>query len=64
MRLAEGWALIRVNVDPIQVTEPKVGGWHSFKGGRSFVRVWYIHIKMPTQVHNCACTYKCTHTNI
>ena len=36
MRLGKGWALIRVNFDPIQEFEPKVGGGCSFEGGRSF----------------------------
>ena len=32
-KLAPGWALIRVNFDPMQKIEPKVGG------GRSFTRL-------------------------
>ena len=32
-KLAPGWALIRVNFDPIQEIGPKVGGGHSFVSG-------------------------------
>ena len=32
--------LIQVNLDPIPEIGPKVGGRHSFKRGRSFVRLW------------------------
>ena len=41
-KLAPGWALIRVNFDPIQEIELKVGAGHSFKGGCSPVRLQYI----------------------
>ena len=37
-KLAPGWALIRVNFDPIQEIGPKVGGGHSFMSGSSFTR--------------------------
>ena len=30
-----GWVLTRMNFDPIQEIRPKVGGGHSFEGGRS-----------------------------
>ena len=30
MKLGPGWALLRVNFDPIQEIEPKVGGGCSF----------------------------------
>ena len=30
MKLTPGWALFRVNFDPIQEIEPKVGGGRSF----------------------------------
>ena len=41
-KLALGWALIRVNFDPIQEIGPKVGGGRSFEGGRSFTRLRYL----------------------
>ena len=34
-KLAPGWVLICVNIDPVQEIGPKVGG------GRSFMRPWY-----------------------
>ena len=40
-KLVPGLALIRVNFDPIQKIEPKVGGGHSFVSGPFFVRLWY-----------------------
>ena len=38
-KLTPEWVLIRVNFDPTQEIEPKVGG------GRSFPRLWYIYAK-------------------
>ena len=35
-KLAPGWALIRVNFDPIQDIGPKVGFQHSLEGGGTF----------------------------
>ena len=40
-KLAPGWELIQVNLDPIQVIGSKyIEGRHSFTRGRSFVRLW------------------------
>ena len=38
-KLAPGWELIQVNLDPIQETGSKVGGGRSFMIGHSFVRL-------------------------
>ena len=38
-KLAPGWALIRVNFDPIQEIGPKVGGGRSFVSGPFFARL-------------------------
>ena len=45
-KFAPGWALIRVNFDPIQEIGPKVGGGRSFVGGPFFMRVRYLHLVM------------------
>ena len=41
MKLAPGWALIRVNFDPVQETGRKVGGGRSFVSGPFFARLRY-----------------------
>ena len=41
-KLAPGWALIRVNFDPIQEIWPKVGDGRSFVGGPFFASLRYI----------------------
>ena len=41
MKFAPGWALVWVNFDSIQEFGPKVGGWHSFEDGCSFMRLQY-----------------------
>ena len=38
-KLAPGWALTQVNVDPIQEIGPKVGGGDSFVSGPFFARL-------------------------
>ena len=38
-KLAPGWVLIQVNIDPIQEIGPKVGGGHSFVSGPFFARL-------------------------
>ena len=44
VKLASGWTLISVNVDPTQEIELNVGvGTLSRVGGGSFTRLWYIH---------------------
>ena len=43
VKLAPGWALIRVNFDPIQKIGPKVGSGCSFMSGHSFTRLRYIY---------------------
>ena len=40
-KLTPGWVLIRMNFDPIQEIEPKVGGGCSFVSGRFFARLQY-----------------------
>ena len=40
-KLAPGWALIRVNFDPVQEIGRKVGGGHSFVSGPFFARLRY-----------------------
>ena len=45
-KLPPGWALIRVNFDPIQENGPKVGG------GRSFVRLYGI-LPVWASLYNC-----------
>ena len=42
MKLTPGWALIRVNFDPIKEIGPKVGDGRSFVSGCSFTRLRYI----------------------
>ena len=42
VKLAPGWALIRVNFDPIQEIWPKVGDGRSFVGGPFFASLRYI----------------------
>ena len=44
VRLTPGWMLIWVSFDPIQKIGPKVGDMCSFKGWRSFVRLWYMPV--------------------
>ena len=44
--LSPGWALIRVNLDPIQEIGPKVEGGHSFVSGAFFARLRYIVVTM------------------
>ena len=39
VKLASGWALTQVNIDPIQEIGPKVGGGHSFVSGPFFARL-------------------------
>ena len=39
--LAPGWALIQVNLDPIQEVGPKVGGWRCFLSWCSIARLPY-----------------------
>ena len=36
VKLTPGWALIEVNIDPIQEIGPKVWGGHSFVSGPFF----------------------------
>ena len=43
-KLAPGCALIGANFDPIQEIGLKVGGGHSFEGGRSFARPRYVYL--------------------
>ena len=43
-KLAPGCALIGANFDPIQEIGLKVGGGHSFEGGRSFARPRYVYM--------------------
>ena len=40
-KLAPGWALIRVNFDPVQEIGRKVGGGRSFVSGPFFARLRY-----------------------
>ena len=44
VKLAPGWALIRVNFDPIQEIGPKVGGGRSFVSGPFFARLRYTQL--------------------
>ena len=41
VKLASGWALIRVNFDPVQEIGRKVGGGRSFVSGPFFARLRY-----------------------
>ena len=55
-KLAPGWALIRVNFDPIQEIAPKAGGGHSFVGG-PFLRDYGISIICRRGVNVLICTH-------
>ena len=43
IKFTPGWVLIQVNISPIQEIGPKVGY------GRSFVRLWYMIIRLVCQ---------------
>jgi len=36
------WVLVQSSFDPMQETDPKVGGGHCFAGGTLFVRLWLL----------------------
>ena len=51
-KLAPGWALIRVNFDPIQESGPKVGGGRPFVSGPFSVRL-VMNLAVTTQLRVC-----------
>ena len=61
-KLAPGWALIRVNFDPVQEIGRKVGGGRSFVSGPFFARLRYSH--SPTVGPMYASRYQLTQAQL
>ena len=52
-KLAPGWVLIWVNIDPVQEIGSKVGG------GRSFTRLWYKYCSLTIERHGWSTLQAC-----
>ena len=67
-KLSPGWALTRINFDPIQEIGQKVGGGHSFVSGPFFARLQYIldcifAVNYPLSTHTHTHTPSPPHTH-